>query len=314
MPFFSIIIPSFNSAPYLDATLSSVAAQTFRDFEVVVLDDGSTDNSLQICRDAFAKYGLPGVIIPRPADRVKGVASCRNLGVELAKGEWVCFLDSDDLFQPDKLLVTAQSISKFGNRCKAYHHGSENFDDATGRVLSNNTKASTGEPADLKQVLTRDNIIVTSTVTINRQLFLETGGFDTVLHGVEDYFLWLKVSNRTSWSYSSEILTRYRVRESSLMSGREFKHYVEQNTRLYNAIRQANEFKNEELKVIHDYILKGLMPYYASVSLATKGKSDFFSGLAHLFKKGEYSIALNVYSKYLRHVTLTKLSNLKKSV
>src|SRR5688572_21777346 len=94
---FSVVIPSFNTAPFIGETLESLAAQTYRDFEVLVVDDGSNDDSVRIATDRIAALGLRGSVTSRPAQLPKGVSSCRNLGVAQSKGAWVAFLDGDDL-------------------------------------------------------------------------------------------------------------------------------------------------------------------------------------------------------------------------
>ncbi|MCZ6541357.1 MAG: glycosyltransferase family A protein, partial [Nitrospinae bacterium] len=95
-PAVSVVIPTFNRAWCLAETLRSVARQTFRDFETIVVDDGSTDDTPDLlCR-------FPEVRVHRWEDN-RGVSAARNRGIEMARGEWVCFLDSDDRWVPGKL-------------------------------------------------------------------------------------------------------------------------------------------------------------------------------------------------------------------
>ena len=102
----SIIVPVYNTAQYLSACLDSILAQTFDDFELLLVDDGSTDDSPAICDGYKAKD-----------DRVRvfhrgngGVSAARNLGVEQAKGDWICYVDSDDEVKPDYLKVMVEAI------------------------------------------------------------------------------------------------------------------------------------------------------------------------------------------------------------
>lgn len=107
----SIVIPVFNTAQYLPNCLDSIAAQTFTDFEVILVDDGSTDQSGVIC-DAYAEKDSRFKVIHRANG---GVSSARNEGVEQAQGEWICYVDSDDMVLPDYVKDMVDAIE--GDRC-----------------------------------------------------------------------------------------------------------------------------------------------------------------------------------------------------
>lgn len=104
----SIIVPVFNTEQYLPRCLDSILSQSFTDFELLLIDDGSTDSSGAIC-DAYAE--MDGRV--RAFHKVNGgVSSARNVGLKEAKGEWVCFVDSDDEFLPDGLQVLVNGVSE----------------------------------------------------------------------------------------------------------------------------------------------------------------------------------------------------------
>ena len=97
-PRVSVIVPVFNRAGSIPRALESVAAQTFQDYEIIVVDDGSTDGSA----DVVERLGLARVrLIRSPQNR--GAAAARNIGISAASGQWIAFLDSDDFWAPDKL-------------------------------------------------------------------------------------------------------------------------------------------------------------------------------------------------------------------
>src|SRR6186997_3366943 len=102
--FFSVIIPTFNRAPFLVRTLESVRQQTFTDYQVVVVDDGSTDNTLEQLRE----YSWVDVL----TQKNRGPGAARNLGASRAKGEYLAFLDSDDLWFPWTLATYASVIQQ----------------------------------------------------------------------------------------------------------------------------------------------------------------------------------------------------------
>ena len=102
----SIIVPIYNTAQYLPACLDSILAQTFDEFELLLVDDGSTDDSPTICDDYRSKDDRVRVFHRRNG----GVSAARNLGVEQAKGDWICYVDSDDEVKPDYLKVMVEAI------------------------------------------------------------------------------------------------------------------------------------------------------------------------------------------------------------
>ncbi|MEI6946636.1 glycosyltransferase family 2 protein [Paraflavisolibacter sp. H34] len=104
-PLVSVIIPFLNVAPYLQETVDSVLQQTYLHWEIILVDDGSTDGSTAIAQ-AYARQ-LPGKIVyaEHPGHVNKGAPTSRNLGISLARGEWIALLDSDDVWLPDKLLM-----------------------------------------------------------------------------------------------------------------------------------------------------------------------------------------------------------------
>lgn len=106
-PFFSIIIPTYNRAEYIGKTLESVAAQTFSSYEVVIVDDGSTDHTAK----TVEKWLSPNIRYVYQENGERGKA--RNKGISMAKGKYITFLDSDDLFYPNHLELAAKNIAKY---------------------------------------------------------------------------------------------------------------------------------------------------------------------------------------------------------
>jgi glycosyltransferase involved in cell wall biosynthesis len=108
----SFIIPMYNRANLVGETLDSVLAQTYQDWECIVVDDGSTDNSLEIVQE-YCNRDQRIRIMSRPIEREKGAPTCRNIGVENTTGEYVYFLDSDDLLSPEFLQTIIDAIKKY---------------------------------------------------------------------------------------------------------------------------------------------------------------------------------------------------------
>ena len=99
MPRVSVIIPTYNREKYIAETINSVLDQTFSDYEIIVVDDGSADNTERLIREQFADEVI---YLSKPNG---GPASARNMGMRVAKGEYIAFLDSDDLWLPEKLAI-----------------------------------------------------------------------------------------------------------------------------------------------------------------------------------------------------------------
>jgi glycosyltransferase involved in cell wall biosynthesis len=208
VPLVSVIIPTYNRAALVAEAVASVEAQTFRDFEILVVDDGSTDATLE----ALAR--LEGVKVLRRRSR-DGVAAARNVGAAAARGEWLAFLDSDDLWLPEKL---ARQMAYLEARpglllCQTdetwVRHGlrvnkPESHKKVAGRIFLPSLKRCMVSP---------------SAVVLNRRLFLDHGGFDEDLPAAEDYDLWLRLTWRFDVGLVNEPLIIKRGGHADQLSG-----------------------------------------------------------------------------------------------
>ncbi|MFM7726230.1 MAG: glycosyltransferase family 2 protein, partial [Flavobacteriales bacterium] len=116
MPFFSVVIPTYNRAKLVSRAIDSVLGQTFRDLELIVIDDGSTDNT----RDALSVYNSDPRFVYVYQNNTKE-SGARNNGMRLSKGAWVCLLDSDDIFLPNHLQVIHDAIQANSSKPGIYH-------------------------------------------------------------------------------------------------------------------------------------------------------------------------------------------------
>jgi glycosyltransferase involved in cell wall biosynthesis len=188
----SVIIPTYNRAELVTEAVASVLAQTCRDFELLVVDDGSTDGTAQ----ALAAFGEQVQLLRH--SRRRGVSAARNSGIAHARGEWLAFLDSDDLWLPEKLArqlayLTAHPELKLGQTDEIWVRRGV-------RVNQPETHRKVGGrifPQSLKRCL-----ISPSAVLLHRRLIEEHGDFDEDLPAAEDYDLWL----RLSWRYPVGLL------------------------------------------------------------------------------------------------------------
>lgn len=214
-PLVSVIIPNYNHTRFIPNAIHSVLAQTYSHYEVIVVDDGSTDDS----REVVAGFGNKVRYIWQEN---QGLAGARNTGIRVASGNLIGLLDADDEWHSDYL---EQMVS-----LTARHPGASVFYcmaqcmDEGGRNLPQYIGGPPVDPMDLYQVLLRANFIIPSTVLFRRISILESGCFDANLRSCEDWDLWLRLLPVKKIVGTSKCLVRYRVHESSLSTDVEGMH------------------------------------------------------------------------------------------
>lgn len=184
MPTVSVIIPTYNRSWALKRAIDSVLAQDFQDFEVVVVDDGSTDSTSQILES------YPRICVVR--QRRRGVSAARNAGIARTAGRLITFLDSDDLWLPAKL---STQVEFFQSRADALICQTEEIWIRNGHRVNPKKRHRKYSGMIFEQSL-KLCIVSPSAVMIRRHLFDEIGTFDETLHMCEDYDLWLRASCR----------------------------------------------------------------------------------------------------------------------
>ena len=203
------MIPSFNRAKFICAAIDSVLAQTCDCYEIIVVDDGSTDGTASLLGPYLDRITL----VQQPN---RGVAAARNHGIRLSRGEFVCFLDSDDLWMEDKLrqqLQFADAHPEYGLIATEI----TSFDE--GGVVATHAKSGmyTIPNGRVTQQLLFTNWIQTSTVMVRRACLSEVGGFaEDVGQFGEDWLLWMLVSSRYPIYFLREPLVFYRVHPQNL--------------------------------------------------------------------------------------------------
>lgn len=204
MPAVSVIIPVFNGERFLRESLQSVFDQTWLDYEIICVDDGSTDGSLDLLK-AYSDR----VIIIRQANAGQGVA--RNVGVEKAKGRFIAFLDQDDRWYPHKL--ERQVVVLNTEPDVALVHCNTDRMDEEGRVLQRGVTLSE-EASALKSplgLLIGEVLILPSAMLVRRDVFQRIGGFDLELRGFEDFDLCARLKQQGSFVFLEEVGLCYRV-------------------------------------------------------------------------------------------------------
>jgi glycosyltransferase involved in cell wall biosynthesis len=205
----SIIIPAYNSEKYIAETLRSVLAQTYKNYEIIVVDDGSSDGTLSI-----AKSFEPKVKVLVKANG--GPASARNLAIKNSKGDYIAFLDSDDLWVEGKLEEQVAFLDENPEVGLVYGEALM-FTETQGEKRIGDKIGYTSDPSF--RLLLFGDYIPNSTVVI-RRICLEKVGLlneSRELIGVEDYEYWMRIAKHFPMAGISRPLAYYRIREGSLM-------------------------------------------------------------------------------------------------
>jgi glycosyltransferase involved in cell wall biosynthesis len=221
MPKVSIAIPAYNAMDYLPETLESVLAQTFTDFEVLVVNDGSTD------RTAEWVSQLTDPRVKLISQTNQGLAAARNTGIAHARGEYIAFLDADDLWEPTKLEKQVRVLEENPEVGLVYTWMAliNETGESTGRVFQNHAEGNIWEK------LIESNIVGCGSVAMVRRSCFETlGGFDQNLRSfVEDWDMWLRIAFYHPFKVVKEPLVYYRQRSTSASNNWEA---MEQSSRI----------------------------------------------------------------------------------
>lgn len=208
---FSIIVPTYNRADFLNELLDSLVKQTFEDFEVLVCDDGSTDHTKEIVETYKNKLNLRYFF----EENWGGPARPRNIGIQNAKADWICFLDSDDLWYPQKLLTVSKTLDADRKADIIYHLFSTDKDKSV--KIGNYRKSPFNSTFD--DLLINGNKIVNSSLVIRKNLLKQVGYLteDRRLIGVEDYDLTIRLAKAGArFVLINKILGHYRINDSNI--------------------------------------------------------------------------------------------------
>jgi glycosyltransferase involved in cell wall biosynthesis len=208
----SVVIPAYNVAGYLTATLRSLTLQTDQNFEVLIVDDGSTDETAKIAHGFTANYEHFH-LLRKPNG---GLSSARNFGINAAKGDYVALLDGDDLYRPEKIARHAAVLDS-NPQVGVVYSASQAMRDDGGRIWF----ALSGKPIrsdPLGALLCKNFIGHGSNAMFRRSLVDQIGDFDETLASVEDLDFWLRIAALGHWKFhrDAKVLCDYRVRPTGL--------------------------------------------------------------------------------------------------
>jgi glycosyltransferase involved in cell wall biosynthesis len=195
----SVVIPAYNAARFLPRCLESVYAQTLKPAEVIVVDDGSTDNTAPLATELGAK------LVSRPNG---GLSAARNSGIQAASSEWIALLDADDMWSPEKLERQAARIRP---DTVLVYTGIRVFDDHGIRE-----ERPAVDVVSARKMLRYRNSITPSSVLVRREAVIQDGGFREDIRACEDWEMWMRLQRVGQFEAISDPLTNYYVYPNSL--------------------------------------------------------------------------------------------------
>lgn len=277
---FSVIIPTYNRADLLGRCLESLSVQTFKDFEVLVCDDGSTDNSKEVAEGYADRLDLTYIW----NENWGGPARPRNIGIEAARGEWVCFLDSDDWWTPDKL----EACLPYLDYSDIIYHKMRLF--LQNRGLQNKyTEASLPSTPIFDNLLRLGNCATNSSVVVRKTILDQVGPVseDQKFIATEDFELLLRISRVTERFHClQECYGYYWIGDTSISFNEKwfqrqasiYEHYLPEITdrkaKKEVVARQAYRLaRNYDLYKHYSQAIQAYRVAMSSVALMTKIKS-----------------------------------------
>jgi glycosyltransferase involved in cell wall biosynthesis len=209
MPTISVIIPAYNAEKTIQETIESVLDQTFQDFELIVINDGSTDRTLEII-SSFTDSRLQVFSFPN-----SGAQKSRNVGLSKSSGEYIAFLDADDLWNPDKLELQLKALKENPEAAVAYSW-TDYIDESSHFLYQGFHKSPQGDIYPL--LLVKNYLENGSNPLMTRQALSEIGGFDESLSGGQDWDLYLRLAARYKFVSVPQVQILYRLSPNSISS------------------------------------------------------------------------------------------------
>ncbi|MDI6883463.1 MAG: glycosyltransferase [Patescibacteria group bacterium] len=210
-PLVSIVIPTYNKAKHIKKAIGGVLSQTYQNLEVIVIDDGSTDNTQEVVKS----FNDPRIIYIWQEN--KGPAAARNTGIKKTQGKYIAFLDSDDFWLKEKLekqvrfLEENPEVGLLGSGCYQL--------DEKGEVIGE--KIFPAENKVLQKILIKYNPFIQSSVILRKEVFDRMGKYDENFLQSEDYELWLRIAKSHKIANLSEPLVKKRYYKESLLPGKD---------------------------------------------------------------------------------------------
>lgn len=278
---FSVVIPLYNKEPHIQRALNSVVNQTIQDFEIIVINDGSTDKSADVVKSfSDARIRLIN-------QKNAGVSAARNRGIDEAKSELIAFLDADDEWMPDYLETILRLREKYpyaglyatSLKTEFIDNVLTDKDKELRKLIPNEGLILNYFKVNLKDISHKD-IFYTSSVTVPKNVFSELGGFQTGFWWGEDVDMWGRIALRHPFAYSSQVCAIY---YQNVVNGAAYKKKPVKGHPLLNTGKEALRLGRVPPDVISD-----LEEYLKFVEMCTA---------KHNVEAGDKDLAFNLLAR-----------------
>jgi glycosyltransferase involved in cell wall biosynthesis len=284
MPFFSIVIPVYNRAHIIAETIESILNQTFIDFEIIIVDDGSVDNTASVVQKLKEKDNRISYYYQKNAER----SVARNNGFNQSKGKFVCFLDSDDKFEPSHLHEVQEYLNNINlSKCLVFTN-QKILDELKNEIIISNQICNSSD----YKIFFLENSIIPGRVFISRDILNEYQ-FDPIINIVEDTDLWFRISCNYPVHYIPIYSCLYRWHDDNSVNIK-YNAYL---TRL-NGLRIT--FSKPEAKQVPNKIKRAILSNcYFGINRYYVAKEDFFNArkttLISIFNYPESRLKEKIY-------------------
>ena len=293
-PYFSIVIPTYNRADRLNKTINSVLAQTFSDFEMLIMDDGSTDHTQELI-ESFNDSRL----IYSWEKNFGGPSRPRNRGIKQAKGEWICFLDADDWWKTTKLQICFEHLN---DEVDFLYHDMVISHDGVGGLKK--IKSRKLVPPIYKDLLLGGNVIINSSVMVRKKILEEVHGIDesSEMIAAEDFNAWLRIGKITNNFLYLPVVLGYYLEHDQNISQKNMS--IPERVAVADFIVELEDKERLQLEARLHFI-EGKFMYLAGIY--TQAKVNFFYCIrnGHFLVKIKASIYLlmNIFGRYVNSIT-----------
>lgn len=258
----SVVIPTYNRANYIVSAIESVLCQTTPVDEILVIDDGSTDNTAEV----VGKLAKVRYIRQKNA----GPSAARNRGIRESRGSLIAFHDSDDLWAPEKIALQVAQLERnpkldftFGYMSNFSSDHDPIVPEIKDHAIDRALNAGSDDVPNAFNLLLEDNFIPTPTVLLKRTCIEKVGAFDETLRCAEDYDLWLRIAATSKIGFINQVLLRRRRHESNLVN--DFELRSKSQLEVLRKLSKSQTLSAEQIETLHaqqDKALYDLGSYY----------------------------------------------------
>ncbi|NUO08048.1 MAG: glycosyltransferase [Candidatus Brocadia sp.] len=240
-PLVSVVLPTYNCANFLPESIGSILLQTYHSYEIIVIDDGSTDNTNEVLNPFMQRIKYIKL------EQNKGLPIARNTGIRSAQGKYIAFIDADDLWLPEKLQTDMECFNGHPDVGMVY---SQHMNiDEKGHVLSGGPLKRLPSGNIFIQLFSQQNFVISSSVVARKEVFETTGLFDEQLFNCQDWDMWLRIAFYFKVAGINKTLVKYRHNPRSVSKNRNnvlrYQKLVIDKT--YNAFKDKGNGMNVKL-------------------------------------------------------------------